>query len=185
MGTYGVAHAPVRLREVTRAALGADDDGGPNNLAWYSVQSPHVSRPRVGLYVDEAAGGPQPGCRCTRHLKSIVDQEERVADQAQGGRELAQLVLGVLKTFFFVRHVLRDRRLAEEVDHSAGDRVRSEVAVAHLVFGVLGLLSMRFRGAFWSTTVIGQAIFLIGFSSGPRAGLTGERLVVAKHLHDH
>ena len=66
--------------------------------------------------MDEAAGGPQPGGRCTRHLNSIVDQEERVADQAQGGRELAQLVLGVLKTFFFVRHVLRDRRPAEEVD---------------------------------------------------------------------
>ncbi len=75
------------------------------------------------------------------------------------------LNLGVLETFFFVRHVLRDQGSAEETDDSTEDRVRSEVALAHLAFGVLGLLSVRFRGAFWSATVIGQAVFLIGVAT--------------------
>lgn len=75
------------------------------------------------------------------------------------------LNLGVLETFFFARHVLRDRRTTEETEEPTGDRLRSEVAVAHLVFGVLGLLSIRFRGAFWFATVIGQAVFFIGVSA--------------------
>ncbi len=72
------------------------------------------------------------------------------------------LNLGGLETFFFVRHVLRDGRISEEADHSAGDKAPSEVAVAHLAFGVLGLLSVWFRGMFWFATVIGQSVFLIG-----------------------
>ena len=72
------------------------------------------------------------------------------------------LNLGVLETFYFVRHVLRDGGTSEEADHPAGDKLHSEVAVAHLAFGVLGLLSVRFRGMFWFATVIGQSVFLIG-----------------------
>jgi len=87
------------------------------------------------------------------------------------------LNLGVLEMFFFVRHVLRDRRSAEEADDSAGDRVRSEVALAHLAFGVLGLLSVRFRSAFWSATIIGQAVFLIGVAAvNAREGLKNKML---------
>jgi len=87
------------------------------------------------------------------------------------------LNLGVLETFFFVRRVLRDRRSTEEADDSEGDRARSEVALAHLAFGVLGLLSMRFRGAFWSATIIGQAVFLIGKAPvNAREGLNNKML---------
>ncbi len=90
------------------------------------------------------------------------------------------LNLGVLETFFFVRRVLRERRSTEEADDSAGnagDRARSEVALAHLAFGVLGLLSIRFRGAFWSATVIGQAVFLIGVAAvNAREGLKNKML---------
>src|SRR5215213_51238 len=42
------------------------------------------------------------------------------------------LNLGVLETFFFVRHVIRKRAGAEGSGEVGEDRVRSEVAVAHL-----------------------------------------------------
>ena len=68
------------------------------------------------------------------------------------------LNLGFLETFFFAWHVLRGRRTSE-------DPVRSELAVVHLAFGVLGLLSARFRGMFWLATVVGQAVFLVGVAA--------------------
>ena len=69
------------------------------------------------------------------------------------------LNLGVLETFWFVRHLRNVLRGG--AGQSAEDKVRSREAVAHLAFGVLGLLSIRFRGIFWLATIIGQAIFLI------------------------
>src|ERR687886_2637360 len=57
------------------------------------------------------------------------------------------LNVGVLETLYFVRH-LRDA-LRGGAGQSAEDKVRSREAVAHLAFGVLGLLSIRFRGMFW------------------------------------
>jgi len=75
------------------------------------------------------------------------------------------LNLGVLETFFFVRHVIRKRAGAEGSGEAGEDRVRSEVAVAHLAFGVLGFLAVRFRGMFWFATIVGQAILLIGIAT--------------------
>ncbi|MDI9623970.1 MAG: hypothetical protein QFX38_03675 [Methanothermobacter sp.] len=37
-----------------------------------------------------------------------------------------------------------------------------EVAVANLSYGVLGLLSWKFRGDFWTATIIGFSIFYLG-----------------------
>ena len=74
------------------------------------------------------------------------------------------LNLGVLETLWFVGH-LRRGRTAEGVDQPAADQVRSELAVAHLAFGVLGLLAIRFRGMFWFATVVGQAVFLGGVAT--------------------
>ena len=75
------------------------------------------------------------------------------------------LNLGILETFFFARHVFHRRGSSEQGERSEEDRAHTEVAVAHLAFGVLGLLSVRFRGMFWVATVIGQAIFLIGVAA--------------------
>lgn len=41
-------------------------------------------------------------------------------------------------------------------------KLHREIAVAHLAFGTLGLLSYKFRGLFWVATAIGQGIFLVG-----------------------
>ena len=75
------------------------------------------------------------------------------------------LNLGILETFFFARHVLHRGRTTEQRERPEEDLAHSEVAVAHLAFGVLGLLSVRFRGMFWVATVIGQAVFLIGVAA--------------------
>ena len=70
------------------------------------------------------------------------------------------LNLGVLETYFFARHLLRGGRTDEDANQPAVEKMRTELAVAHLAFGVLGLLAIRFRGMFWFATVIGQAVFL-------------------------
>ncbi len=75
------------------------------------------------------------------------------------------LNLGVLETYLFAWHVLRGGRADEGANQPAADRVRAELAVAHLAFGVLGLLAVRFRGMFWFATVIGQAVFLGGVAA--------------------
>ncbi len=74
------------------------------------------------------------------------------------------LNLGVLESLWFVDH-LRRVRAAESVGRPAVDPLRSELAVAHLAFGVLGLLAIRFRGMFWFATVVGQAVFLGGVAA--------------------
>ena len=73
------------------------------------------------------------------------------------------LNLGVLETLYFMWHV-RDV-LRGGAGQSAEDKVRLREAVAHLAFGVLGLLSIRFRGVFWFATIIGHAILLIGIAA--------------------
>ncbi len=70
--------------------------------------------------------------------------------------------IGVLDRCFFARHVIRGGRISEGGDRLAEDRLRSKVAVAHLALGVLGLLSVRFRGMFWFATIVGQAVSLGG-----------------------
>src|SRR5215210_1811381 len=70
------------------------------------------------------------------------------------------LNLGVLETYYFVRHVAR-----RGIGQSAEERLLAQVAIAHLAFGVLGLLSVRFRGMFWFATIVGQAVFLGGVTA--------------------
>ncbi len=74
------------------------------------------------------------------------------------------LNLGVLEITWFVGY-LRRGKTAEGVGQPAADQVRAELAVAHLAFGVLGLLAIRFRGMFWFATVVGQAVFLGGVAA--------------------
>jgi hypothetical protein len=94
--------------------------------------------------------------------------------ESPSGRRAAEILLswslplnlGLLETYFFVGHVRRGRkRTSEDAGPSEQDKVRSELAVAHLAFSVLGLLSARFRGMFWLATVVGQAIFLVGVAA--------------------
>lgn len=71
---------------------------------------------------------------------------------------------GLLEIVGFLWHTLRGKKTADGVDPTVDNTLRKQVAIAHLAFGVLGVLSIWFRGTFWFATVIGQAIFLTGIS---------------------
>ena len=69
---------------------------------------------------------------------------------------------GVLEVVGFLSQIVHRKENAESMGLPASNPLQSEIAVAHLAFGVLGLLSFRFRGIFWLATAVGQVIFLIG-----------------------
>ena len=62
----------------------------------------------------------------------------------------------------FVGHTLRADRVAESIGWPSGNPFQTEVAVANLAFGVLGLLCIRFKDGFWTATILGYGIFLEG-----------------------
>jgi hypothetical protein len=74
------------------------------------------------------------------------------------------LNVGVNGLWAFLGHTVRAQETAEEIGWPAGNPFQSEVAVTNLAFGMLGLLSARFRGPFWFATAIGQGVFLWGAS---------------------
>ena len=59
------------------------------------------------------------------------------------------------------RQILRRRENTERMGVPA-NRLQSEIAVAHLAFGMLGLLSFWFRRMFWFATIVGHGTFLVG-----------------------
>lgn len=62
----------------------------------------------------------------------------------------------------FVGHTMRATSVAAAIGWPAGNPFQSEVAVANLAFGILGLLCLRFREGFWAATAIGWSVFLLG-----------------------
>jgi len=74
------------------------------------------------------------------------------------------LNVGVNGLWAFLGHTARAKETAGEIGWPAGNPFQKEVAVANLAFGVLGLLSARFRGPFWFATAIGQGVFPWGAS---------------------
>jgi hypothetical protein len=75
------------------------------------------------------------------------------------------LNVGVLETLWFLRHLLHKGGDLEGEGESEADRTGSELAIAHLALGVLGLLAIRFRGKFWVATVVCQTVFLGGVTA--------------------
>ncbi|MCQ8904725.1 MAG: hypothetical protein NQU45_03285 [Methanothermobacter sp.] len=52
--------------------------------------------------------------------------------------------------------------IATYIEWPTGSPFQLEVAFANLSFGVLGLLSWKFRGEFWMATIIGFSVFYLG-----------------------
>jgi hypothetical protein len=88
----------------------------------------------------------------------------------RSGHRLLELLLqwslvvnvGVAGLFGFYAHTARAPQTAEVIGWPPGNPFQSEVAVANLAFGVLGILCIRLRGLWWWATVIGSGIFLLG-----------------------
>jgi hypothetical protein len=69
---------------------------------------------------------------------------------------------GLLEIAGFLSLILREQENTDNLGVPTNSPLQSEVALAHLALGVLGVLSFWFRGMFWFATIVGQGIFLIG-----------------------
>lgn len=86
-----------------------------------------------------------------------------------GGRvaEILLLWLLVINTglgglYAFMGHAFFANEVAESIGWPTGNPFQTEVAVANLAIGILGILSYWIRGNFWTATVIATSIWLLG-----------------------
>lgn len=93
----------------------------------------------------------------------------RYKEPRTGGRvaEILLLWLLVINTGFgglyaFSGHVFAADEVAASIGWPAGNPFQTEVGVANLAIGTLGILSYWIRGNFWTAAVIATAIWLLG-----------------------
>ena len=72
------------------------------------------------------------------------------------------ITVGVLSVFFFISHTVFADMTAASIGWPAGNPFQSEVAVANLTIGTLGILCYWIRGNFWVTTVIAFSVQWLG-----------------------
>lgn len=75
-------------------------------------------------------------------------------------------VIGLGSIYVFIGHAFFGEQIARFIGWPPGNPFQLEVAFANLAFGVLGFLSIWFRGDFWIATIIGQTIFSWGAAYG-------------------
>jgi hypothetical protein len=69
---------------------------------------------------------------------------------------------GIGGVFTFLSHTLLAEQTARAIGWPTGNPFQSEVAVANLVVGVLGILCYWIREDFWLATVIATSVWLLG-----------------------
>jgi hypothetical protein len=69
---------------------------------------------------------------------------------------------GIGGVIAFLSHTLFADQTARAIGWPTGNPFQSEVAVANLVVGVLGILCYWIRGNFWLATVIATSVWLLG-----------------------
>ena len=69
---------------------------------------------------------------------------------------------GIGSVFTFLSHTLLADQTARAIGWPTGNPFQSEVAVANLTVGVLGILCYWIRGNFWLATVIATSVWLLG-----------------------
>jgi Family of unknown function (DUF6790) len=75
---------------------------------------------------------------------------------------LLVITVGIQGIFAFIGHTVFADATAVSIGWPAGNPFQSEVAVANLSVGVLGILCYWMRGNFWNATVIGFAVWFLG-----------------------
>jgi hypothetical protein len=70
--------------------------------------------------------------------------------------------VGVLSVFFFISHTIFADTTAASIGWPAGNPFQSEVAVANLTIGTLGILCYWIRGNFWTATVVAFSVQWLG-----------------------
>lgn len=74
--------------------------------------------------------------------------------------------VGIQGVFAFIGHTVFADRVAASIGFPAGNPFQTEVAVANLAFGALGILCYWLRSDFWTATVIGASVWLLGNAAG-------------------
>ena len=72
------------------------------------------------------------------------------------------IIVGIQCIFAFIGHTIYADTTAASIGWPAGNPFQSEVAVANLSVGVLGILCYWMRGNFWNATVIGFSVWWLG-----------------------
>jgi len=75
---------------------------------------------------------------------------------------LLVIPVGIGSVFSFIGHTVFADTTAASIGWPAGNPFQSEVAVANLTIGTLGILCYWMRGNFWVATAIGCAVWLMG-----------------------
>ena len=75
---------------------------------------------------------------------------------------LLVITVGIQGVFAFIGHTVFADATAASIGWPAGNPFQSEVAVANLSVGVLGILCYWMRGSFWNATAIGFAVWWLG-----------------------
>ena len=94
--------------------------------------------------------------------------------QPRTGRRIAEVFLlwllvidvGIGGVFGFIGHTDFADRAAASIGWPAGNPFQTEVVIANLAIGTLGILCYWFRSEFWSATVIGASVWLLGDAVG-------------------
>jgi uncharacterized protein DUF6790 len=70
--------------------------------------------------------------------------------------------VGLTSVSAFIAHTVFDDTTAASIGWPAGNPFQSEVAVANLAVGILGILCYWMRGNFWIVTVIAFSVWWLG-----------------------
>jgi hypothetical protein len=76
------------------------------------------------------------------------------------------IYVGVGGVFGFIGHTVFADIAAVSIGWPAGNPFQTEVAVANLAIGVLGILCYWFRDQFWLATVVANAVWQLGDAVG-------------------
>ena len=76
------------------------------------------------------------------------------------------ITVGIGGVFGFIGHTVFADRAAASIGWPAGNPFQTEVGIANLAFGVVGILCFWFRDQFWLATVIVSSVFQLGAAVG-------------------
>ena len=89
---------------------------------------------------------------------------------------LLVIAVGLGSILAFFGHTVFAARTAESIGWPAGNPFQTEVAVANLAFGIVGVLCFWMRGNFWVSTVIAISVFQLG-----AAAIHIQQIIVAQN----
>lgn len=75
---------------------------------------------------------------------------------------LLLFLMGLMSLLAAYGHVFMGPEIAESIGWKPGSPFQYEIGMANLSYGILGVLSFRYRGRFWDASIIGWCVFLLG-----------------------